>query len=180
MVNHAMLDLETLSTENNAVVLTIGGCKFNPFKDTEPFEKVHLKIDTTEQIERGRHIEDSTLKWWGTQPTEVKEAAFSEEGRCTVKEAHDYLHEWIKDCNKIWCQGPSFDFPIMKSLFREIDLDVPWKFWLERDARTITGLVPENLKEKIDFAAHNAVEDCIAQSKCVQYVYRQLDIHRTF
>ena len=71
MVNHAMLDLETLSTENNAVVLTIGGCKFNPFKDTEPFEKVHLKIDTTEQIERGRHIEDSTLKWWGTQPATV-------------------------------------------------------------------------------------------------------------
>ena len=39
MVKHAMLDLETLSTESNAVVLTIGGCKFNPFNNDEPFEK---------------------------------------------------------------------------------------------------------------------------------------------
>jgi hypothetical protein len=40
--------------------------------------------------------------------------------------------------------------------------------------------VPEDIKSKIDFKAHNAIEDVIAQCKCVQYVFNQLDIHRTF
>ena len=39
--------------------------------------------------------------------------------------------------------------------------------------------MPENLKERIDFDAHNAAEDCVAQAKCVQYVYDKLGICHT-
>ena len=68
----------------------------------------------------------------------------------------------------------------MYDLYNMYEKPVPWKFWLERDSRTVTGLIPENIKEKIDFSAHNAVDDCIAQAKCVQYVYKKLNINHTF
>ena len=154
MVKHGMIDTETLAVGNDAVVLTIGAVKFNPFEDT--------------------------LAWWGKQDKEVRDAAFSEDDRVTVSEALDIISKWTSDINKIWCQGPSFDFPLMYDLYNMYEKPVPWKFWLERDSRTVTGLIPENIKEKIDFSAHNAVDDCIAQAKCVQYVYKKLNINHTF
>ena len=65
-------------------------------------------------------------------------------------------------------------------LYRHYDMEQPWKFWNEKDSRTVTGLVPEDIKSKIDFKAHNAIEDVVAQCKCVQYVFNVLDIQRTF
>jgi hypothetical protein len=180
MVKHGMIDTETLAVGNDAVVLTIGAVKFNPFEENSIAEKLHLKLNTSEQIEKGRRVDEDTLAWWGKQDKEVRDAAFSEDDRVTVSEALDIISKWTSDINKIWCQGPSFDFPLMYDLYSMYEKPVPWKFWLERDSRTVTGLIPENIKEKIDFSAHNAVDDCIAQAKCVQYVYKKLNINHTF
>ena len=38
MTTHAMIDLETLGTNYDATVLTIGGVKFNPNKISDPFQ----------------------------------------------------------------------------------------------------------------------------------------------
>ena len=178
-IKNAMIDLETLATNPNAVVLTIGAVKFNPFTD-EITDKLHLKLDVDSQIEKGRVTDERTLAWWGQQEESVKAKAFSPEGRVDVGEALDKLTEWSKDTHRVWCQGPSFDFPILDSLYKQYDINKPWDWWFQRDARTVTSLVSENLKEKIDFAAHDAVEDCVKQAKCVQYVYKKLDITHTF
>lgn len=180
MVTQGMIDLETLGTSYDAVVLTIGAAKFNPFNTSEPVEKLYLKLDTSDQVEKGRVIDKGTLKWWGTQSEEVRNDTFSEHDRVSVEDALDVLTEWFGDVSKIWCQGPSFDFPILQNLYRSYDREQPWKFWTERDARTVTGLVPEDIKSKIDFKAHSAIEDVVAQCKCVQYVFNVLDIQRTF
>lgn len=180
MVSQGMIDLETLGTSYDSVVLTIGAAKFTPFNNSEPREKLYLKLDTSDQVAKGRVIDEGTLKWWGTQDEEVRKDTFSEHDRVDVSEALDVLTEWFGDVTKVWCQGPSFDFPILQNLFQHYDKKKPWNFWNERDARTVTGLVPEDIKSKIDFSAHSAIEDVVAQCKCVQYVFNQLDIHRTF
>tara|TARA_Y100000004_G_scaffold196483_1_gene266632 strand:- start:316 stop:858 length:543 start_codon:yes stop_codon:yes gene_type:complete len=180
MVTHGMIDLETLGTTQDSVVLTIGAAKFSPFNTNEPTDKLYLKLDTSDQVEKGRIIDEGTLKWWGQQDEEVRKDTFSEHDRICVEAALDTLADWFKDCSKVWCQGPSFDFPMLGHLYRNYDKKQPWNFWLERDSRTVTGLVPEDIKSKINFAAHNAMEDVVAQCKCVQYVFNVLDIQRTF
>jgi len=175
-----MVDLETLGTTQDAVVLTIGAAKFNPFNTDEPVDKLYLKLDTSGQVEKGRIIDDGTLKWWGTQSEEVRNDTFSEHDRVDVKDGLLALNEWFDGVSKIWCQGPSFDFPMLGHLYRHYDMQQPWKFWNEKDSRTVTGLIPDDIKSKIDFQAHNAIEDVIAQCKCVQYVFNVLDIQRTF
>jgi len=142
MVKHGMIDLETLGNTHDTVVLTIGACKFNPFTNEEPFEKLHLKLNVTQQKEEmNRQVNQDTL---------------------------------------MWCQGPSFDFPILKHLFESNDLITPWDWWRERDARTVEKLIPFDKKAVIDFSAHRADEDCVAQSKTIQYVFRELNITNVF
>ena len=49
MSTHAMVDIETLGTKPNSVVLTVGGCKFNPFTMDEPFDFFLMKLDVDQQ-----------------------------------------------------------------------------------------------------------------------------------
>ena len=178
-IKNAMIDLETLAVDSDAVVLTLGAVKFAPFTD-EIVDKLHLKLDVNSQIEKGRITCEDTLAWWGRQDKKVRETAFSEHDRIDVDKALDVLLEWSMNTSRVWCQGPSFDFPILASLFIQYEKKHPWEFWHQRDSRTVTSLIPENIKEKINFSAHNAVEDCVAQAKCVQYVYKKLGITHTF
>ena len=42
MATHAMIDIETLGTEPDSVVLSAGAVKFNPFTLTDPHAKTFL------------------------------------------------------------------------------------------------------------------------------------------
>ena len=44
-----MIDLETLSTNPNAVILTIGGVKFNPYTSVIPSQGMYFKVDVDSQ-----------------------------------------------------------------------------------------------------------------------------------
>ena len=54
MAIHAMIDIETLATDPNATILTIGGVKFNPYNDVEPHSEFYYKLDVDEQEKLGR------------------------------------------------------------------------------------------------------------------------------
>ena len=41
---HAMIDLETLSTTPDAVILTVGGVKFDPTTQMQPYNEMYLSI----------------------------------------------------------------------------------------------------------------------------------------
>ena len=93
MAIHAMVDIETLGTKPNSVVLTVGGCKFNPFTMDEPFDFFLMKLDVDQQIEQGRFVDDKTLEWWGKQDAKIREEALGDEDRTT-------LLDFIKQLNK--------------------------------------------------------------------------------
>ena len=50
MATHGMIDLETLSTEPDAVVMTIGAVKFDPYTNAEPHAPFYLRCDVEEQV----------------------------------------------------------------------------------------------------------------------------------
>ena len=57
---HAMIDLETLSTNPNAVILTLGAVKFNPH-GSDATDPLYFKIDVDSQTKLGRHVQPETL-----------------------------------------------------------------------------------------------------------------------
>ena len=78
---HGMIDLETLSTNPNAVILTVGGVKFDPFTRTEPSQGMYFRVDVDSQTELGRDVMQDTMDWWGRQHPEVMEEALGDRDR---------------------------------------------------------------------------------------------------
>ena len=69
---HAMIDLETLSTNPNATILTVGGVKFDPHTQMKPYGDMYFRMDVDSQTAMKRDVQQETLDWWATQDKEIK------------------------------------------------------------------------------------------------------------
>ncbi len=168
MTTHAMIDLETLGTGPDCVVLTIGGVKFNPNEISDTHNEFYYRFDVDEQLAKGRTTLDSTIEWWGRQEKSVRDEALGDEGRTSVLEVLQHLNKWCVGVDVIWCQGPAFDIVILENMYHQYKHHIPWAFWKIRDSRTLFSIMPSDPRKEIEFAAHNALEDCKVQALCVQ------------
>jgi len=172
---HAMIDLETLSTNPEAVILTVGGVKFDPSNSVEPSQGMYFRVDVDSQTAKGRDVMQETLDWWSTQPAEISEEALGDKNRISLDEMVKTINKWSVGVDVFWCQGPLFDYAILQNIYKQLGYPVPWQYWQIRDSRTLFSLVPYDPNEKRE-GKHNALEDCYFQAKKVQNVYRQLGI----
>lgn len=172
-----MLDIETLGTRPEAVILTLGAVKFNPYNLIDPGPGLYVRPDVDEQIARGREVRNDTMLWWMEQSDDVREEALGEEGRISIEEMYRELNRFLVGVNNIWCQGPMFDMVILENLYRQYGWPTPWQFWQIRDSRTLFGVHGDpRVKGKVGL--HNALEDCVSQAVAVQQVYRKLGIEK--
>ena len=70
---HAMIDLETLSTNPDATILTVGGVKFDPYTNAEPSQGMYFRVDVNSQTDMGRDVMQETVNWWSKQPKEISD-----------------------------------------------------------------------------------------------------------
>jgi hypothetical protein len=173
---HAMIDLETLSTNPNATILTVGGVKFDPHTNAEPSQGMYFRVDVDSQTEMGRDVMQDTLDWWGKQDDEIMEEALGDKDRVSIDYMIKTLNKWCVGVDVFWCQGPLFDYAILQNFYGQMGIPVPWNYWQIRDSRTLFSLVPRD-KNEIRTGLHNALEDCYFQAKKVQKVYKQLGVN---
>ena len=178
-MTHAMIDLETLSTNPDATILTVGGVKFNPYSFTEPSQGMYFRVDVDSQTAMGRDVQQETIDWWATQPKEISEEALGDKNRISLDEMVKTINKWSVGVDVFWCQGPLFDYAILQDIYKQLGNPVPWNFWQIRDSRTLFSLVPRDPNE-IRKEAHNALADCYFQAKKVQKVFKQLGIKQHF
>ena len=156
-----MIDIETVGTGPTACILTIAAQTFNPLERNEDFESMrsfYARVDPDSQPDR--HIEQSTIDWWATQPAIAQEEAFSPEGRVSLQEALEGLGRLIWHSKRVWANGPTFDMNILEHAFKSYNMALPWQYYNVRDARTIYSLWPDLSKYP---ASHHALEDCRRQ-----------------
>ena len=173
-MTHAMIDLETLSTNPNATILTVGGVKFDPYNAIEPAQGMYFRVDVDSQTKMGRDVMQETLDWWATQPKEISDEALGDENRISLDEMVKTINKWSVGVDVFWCQGPLFDYAILQDIYKQLGHPAPWQYWQIRDSRTLFSLVPRENEKRIGL--HNALEDCYFQAKKVQKVYKQLGI----
>ena len=173
-MTHAMIDLETLSTNPNATILTVGGVKFDPYNAIEPAQGMYFRVDVDSQTKMGRDVMQETLDWWATQPKEISDEALGDENRISLEEMIKTINKWSVGVDVFWCQGPLFDYAILQDIYKQLGHPAPWQYWQIRDSRTLFNLVPKEMDKRTGL--HNALEDCKFQAKKVQKVYRQLGI----
>ena len=172
---HAMIDLETLSTNPDAVILTVGGVKFNPYNSVEPSQGMYFRVDVDSQTKQGRDVMEDTLDWWSNQPAEIREEALGDKDRISLQNMIKTINKWSVGVDVFWCQGPLFDYAKLQNLYKQIGHPVPWQYWQIRDSRTLFSLVPRDPNEKRE-ALHNALADCYFQAKKVQKISKQWNL----
>jgi hypothetical protein len=164
-----MIDIETLSTAGDALVLSIGARKFSCNDvDVELYEHVLLTPEPLTQILMGRRIDRQTQEWWAGQPADVAEHWLHPDKLVTVRGALIELMDFIHTCSGtaplVWARGPHFDISILDSLYLAADIKAPWKYNLIRDVRTyVEGRVPVRChnETRVDvLPAHHPIRDC--------------------
>ena len=171
-----IIDIETLSTKTNALILTIGAIKFNRkdcIKDIKEMETFYLRVDIDSCKKLKMDIDNDTIKWWENQDTNISyEALYNDKDRINIKDALNKLSLFIKNSKYIWANSPNFDCTILENAFNVCELDIPWKFWNLRDCRTVYDLAKFSLNSLSSSKDHNALNDChkqyIALKKCFE------------
>lgn len=173
-----MLDLETLSTLPNSVILTFGAVKFSPWhSDVDQTQGLYYRIDVDEQLNLDRHVYQGTIDWWGSQPEDIREEALGQDGRICLEDFCNNLNRFLVGVDNIWAQGPAFDIVILEDLYRQLGKPIPWNFWQIRDSRTLFA-VHGDPRKKDRHGAHNALIDCYYQARAVQDIYNTVGIQK--
>jgi len=173
---HIMLDLETLATKRNAVVLTCGAMRFDPYDITkEPAAPFYVRLNVDEQIEKGRLVDPDTVAWWGKQPQAAQDEAMSDGDRIALDDFTTQLNKYVVGADKIWAQGPLFDIVILEDIYFQLGKPVPWHYGQIRDSRTVFDMGDDSLK-KNNSSAHNSLADAFFQAKAVQAIYQSCGV----
>lgn len=162
VLDHICIDLETLSTRSNAVIVTIAAVKFNFTSDKT--ETLCVNVNPIEGKQLGLHISKETLDWWRVQKPEACRAW--QTSRMGLSEALDELDVFCGDAKHthFWSQGINFDFPILESSYDVLGRQEPWKFWNLHDMRTAFYLAGMDTKTEDRIGTyHNAIDDCLTQ-----------------
>jgi len=182
-MNHVMLDLETMGQGNNAAIVAIGAVFFEPTTG-EIGDTFYRKIDLGSAAQFGE-IDPSTVLWWLKQSDEARAEITSNDAvelKHAIVDFTVWLHAKCERINNrvVWGNGSSFDNVILSNAFKALGYGKPWRFWNDRDVRTVVelGRTLKGFDPKRDMpfkgTAHNALDDAIHQAKYVSAIYKAL------
>ena len=181
-MKHMMVDIETLGTSPESIILEISVILFD-LDDPHGWSPLTLKLDQAEQSFAGRSIDKDTLHWWAKTIEKAKEkdyaSALAMEALVNNKNmtvhasfAHENIKSYLKRVDGyIWCKGAAFDFPIIKSYFTSMGLPDPFSenflFRKQLDLRTLeycAKLAGFSGEYKVrSEARHLSFDDCLIQ-----------------
>lgn len=183
-----MMDLETLSVRPHAAIIIIGAIRFNrgeiwdkniDARDLEKLDVFYRRININSCVNYGLHIDESTEKWWKGQDPDVQYEALQHPDRVTLKTALTEFKEWFGSDRrtKIWGNGSGFDCTVLGEAYTRCGVEKPWKFWMERDFRTVMDMAGLYASDLPQYIKHHALWDCYRQiigfQQCEQILRRK-------
>lgn len=137
---HGMIDLETLGTGSNSVVVSVGLVAFN-ISTGEILAELDIGLNLNQQIKTGGVIDGDTLEFHFAQaPDSIQKMA--QRKVLDVKEGLELISNFIKANNltTIWGNGATFDNVILRNLYARHLKVFPLGFWTDRDLRTAVDI----------------------------------------
>ena len=166
------IDLETLGTDYDSNILSIGCVEFN----METGEQLNKFYRNTSCNDKDFSISKDTVLWWLKQDKPAREALLDDVQ--DIKHALTDLHLFIDEDSLVWGNGATFDVTILEHAFKVTDMNVPWKFWNIRDMRTLVnvaetlGFIKDRIKR--NGTHHNALDDAAYQAKVMSAAYHYI------
>ena len=172
-MKHVMIDVESLGTRADSVILSLGAVKFDLASGKIDDKGFYASISIDSNQELGRRIQEDTLLWWLKQ--EIAAQSVFHEDKTTLSQALEDFSDWVgnDDC-EVWSNGADFDIPMLAHAYAQIQMEAPWKFWASNCFRTykklpgakaIAGTVP------FSGVKHNALADAFHQAQITQAIH---------
>ena len=176
--HHLMIDLETMGTNPDAPINSIGGKFFDPETgEMGPEFSKTIDLDTA-----GGVIDRDVIKWWLKQSREAQSAILTDE--IPLDDALLQLREFIDENSgeffvQVWGNGANFDNVILRRSYERQGSPCPWRYCNDRDVRTIVELGKTlNFDARTDIPfdgeRHNALDDARYQAKYVSAIWQKL------
>lgn len=173
-----MIDLETLATTADAVILSIGAVRFDldaglVFDEPESVFYRSIAIDS----QPARKITGSTLAWWMMQSEQAR--AVFVEPTSSILDALCDLTQWVDPQPgtqpNVWSNGADFDLPMLNHVYEQESWEPPWKPYAGRCYRTYKNL-PGARAVKVERQGlhHNALDDAIFQARHLCAIHQAL------
>jgi hypothetical protein len=167
-----MLDSETLGLVPGSIILSVAIVPV--FKDIEP---LYVKIGVSQSMECGFTQQESTVKWWESQPEHLKTETFS--GTMHPRDACIEIASYLSaQCDKkdlkIWAKGVGFDFPILAAYFHKFDMEVPWHYRSPMCYRTIKDVFEYIEEPAFVGTPHSALADATHQARHLKMMFTNL------
>jgi hypothetical protein len=173
-----MVDLETLGTNNDAVIVAIGAVKFDPTNLDAPMQNFYCTINPESAVACGQKIDAATMLWWMHSKRNDARLQLFEEPKemLSLPTALEGFALWFGgESVPVWGNGATFDNVILRSAYRLLGLDAPWMFWHDRCYRTMKNLAPlicvDTPFERVG-THHNALDDATSQALHLQRILK--------
>ena len=159
-----MIDLETLSLQPNALILSIGAVRFGP-TGLGPEFSVVVAIDDYKKYKSSFDIDPGTVSWWLMQDLRAR-GALNRSLWTSLDLALFQLNLFLKGApvTGVWGNGAAFDNVVLRNAYTVIRPDDdPWSYKLDRCYRTLRSFAP-HLTPPNSGTAHVAVDDARSQA----------------
>lgn len=174
----ATIDMETLSTEHNAALLSIGAviCDFNTGQQVDTF---YANITPESSIAAGLDVSESTKAWWAKQGQAAQDVL-----SVNQRPLRDVLVDFAKWLAGHGVQyaignGPRADNQWLESACKAVGMQSPIKYWGDLDMRTLTFIGTHILgldhwHNTFKGVKHNALHDAINEAEFCNAVFQKL------
>lgn len=173
MIPNVMIDLETMSTEPTASILSIGAVKFD-IEEEKITGTFYQNVELSSCLQLGMHRMQSTLDWWTQDNHKEARDALTKEA-VPIWEACNRFVAWSGDDIIPWSNGATFDIPILKHALHLCRLKEPWHFRNESCFRTLKRLFPTVLVASVGMK-HNALDDATYQATRLMRILKCLKL----
>lgn len=169
-----MIDLETLATTADAVILSIGAVPFDLEAGTVSEEGFYVSVSVDSNLDYRRRISEDTLIWWMKQEAAARNVFM--EAKVALPDALVQLSEFIGDSSpRPWSNGADFDLPMLAHAFTQQNMEVPWKHWDSRCFRTYKNLPgAKAVPAPASGVKHNALSDAYNQAQHVVAIHKAI------
>ena len=176
-----MVDIETLGTKANSVILSIAAVQFD-LQTGKTGKEFNHSIDINSCLMEGLEIMEETLDWWTLHPTakEAWEKTIKQPLKDVLSLFRDYLGTLgvAPSQIEIWGNSNRFDLGIIENAYSKTEQKIPWDFRGERDVRTLVSFAPWiknshlNGAKKDNKILHDALIDCKIQIEYCTEIYK--------
>lgn len=173
-MKNVMIDLETMGNKPNAPIIAIGAVFFD-MTTGEIGKEFYREVNLESSVAVGCEMDVSTVLWWLKQSDEARAKFAKNDSAPQLLLVLLEFMEFMGKGAQPWGNGAGFDLGILANSYRKLGLEPPWKFWAERDVRTIVELDHNNHKG-MHFTGipHYALDDAKHQVKYISAIVRDL------